>query len=444
MEKVIATFLFYLSLVHMVDIYAQESDRLLSAVTKINSIEFKFGDNRDLKILDSLLINKRIVFLGEAAHGDGNTLKLKARVINYLTNNLDYSVLLLEENLYETEVMMRYFSLKKLDPDYVLMEGFRNNYYISSGLSELGEVLKRCTKTGKLAYVGGIDIVFNSWYASRMLEDLTSFGIAKKLLKRYGESLNSLLNLHDCADCDVKAFQTIHYFDANSFKTISEQIINSLKDSKFSKAPNRNLLLQTLRVNLEMVDWVTTRGTLSEKPSNEELLKFYAPRDKLMFSNLAWYLKKYPHSKIIVSTSSYHMSRGLSKYPTMVDYLSDSIQNQIAYFPFVYFDGVSGYSLGNKAVDKVDSVKRETLSLECKLKDFPYAFMNFSKLNLSQKQSLDRLILHPSKLLPIKAKWTESYDGVFFIKTMKPDVWKGLSSKDLEYLQKVLYRSKDG
>src|SRR5213075_675009 len=71
------------------------------AVKIINNINPSDKNYSDLQFLDSLLMNKSIVLLGEDSHYDGSTSLAKVRLIKYLHEKLGFNILIDEVNIYE-------------------------------------------------------------------------------------------------------------------------------------------------------------------------------------------------------------------------------------------------------------------------------------------------------------------------------------------------------
>ncbi|WP_296722742.1 erythromycin esterase family protein [Erythrobacter sp.] len=82
-----------LCLVALFFIFAPANARNYAA---LDCLDIECNHFSDLEALGDQLSGKRIVFLGEATHGDGTTLKLKARIVKYLHERHGYDVLLFE------------------------------------------------------------------------------------------------------------------------------------------------------------------------------------------------------------------------------------------------------------------------------------------------------------------------------------------------------------
>ena len=62
----------------------------------IESIDPNEDDFRDLEFLKEILSDKKVLFLGESAHGDGSTFQAKIRLIKFLHEDLNYKLIAFE------------------------------------------------------------------------------------------------------------------------------------------------------------------------------------------------------------------------------------------------------------------------------------------------------------------------------------------------------------
>ena len=161
-----------------------------------------------------------------------------------------------------------------------------------------------------------------------------------------------------------------------------------------------------------------------------------------MADNLVWLLtKKFPDKKIIVSTSSYHMSRGLFKNQVVADFLSDSIVSSSYFVPFISYKGSHGFVTDIKEFP-IKKFERDAISVEKMFhtRRIPYGFLNLQSLKTDDIRAINSLRMYPSLEQINKAKWTTIYDGIFFIDEMEPERLKSFSIADDEYIKKVLYK----
>lgn len=383
----------------------------------------------DFLRLDSIVGGKKIIFLGEESHGDATTQKIKAKLIRYLVEKHGYRTLLIERSFFEMYKMDQFLRGQDLDPDYVLMEGFRDNYHISTASKWSRDAIKYLTTKYPDFEIRGVDIYLTSWYSKLLYNDLIDAGASKKIAKSYNDLLKSLGILEK----DGSAAGIID-FDLENFKNITNSLIAEMDD----RPEHHKHIIQALRSNLNLGNWYVSRPSL-ESFSNAELRGYMQLRDKAMAENLLWTISNSKNRKLIVSVSNYHMTRSVSDVATMVDYLPDSLIDQCYFMPFVHYQGTAGIRMDEKFIF-CDSTTRNGLTLEQEFhnKGIIYGFIDNSKNKNRYKDSL--LTIHASESLPQQFNWSATYDGVFFIDKMEYDIMKPLSINDYDYFRNTLYK----
>jgi erythromycin esterase-like protein len=125
----------------------------------------------------------------------------------------------------------------------------------------------------------------------------------------------------------------------------------------------------------------------------------------------------------------------------MADHLPDSIAEKSYSISFISYQGKRGIET-DLNMFPVKTFKRDSSSLEYLIHslNYKFAYLDFQSLTVEGKNSLNTLNMYPTIEMFNRAKWSEIYDGVFFIDTMEPDVWKHFSIKDEEYFRSMLYK----
>lgn len=396
----------------------------------------------DLRFLDTLLDQKRIIFIGEADHGDGTAKFAKARLIKYLNEKLGFDVLIFERSFYELNKMTQFLKSKVHDPYYLLKEGFAYQELISPATESMFPSLIKLSKHRDFA-IEGVDIMHNSWYSIFFEDDLLQYGLSKKLVQKYARDLRFLSLVSTCESCGLEALEGSS-FSFDEFNSNSDLIANEIIANSNIKKLDSEFVLKVMESNLGLSKWVYSRLNVKNPNSIESLSSRWELRDEIMSKNLTWLIsKRYDTRKIIVSTSTYHISTGISQIPTMADLLPDSIRAKSYFLPIVSYSGRHGYKLG-ESTDVIETYKRDSSSVEFLLHsmNIPYLFVDFNSLSDDNKNVINKLKMTPSSALNNRAKWTNIYNGVLFIDHMEPDIRKIKSIKDIQYLNKNLYRKR--
>lgn len=402
----------------------------------IPSLNFKTKDLNELRTLDkhiNLLTTSQIIFLGEAAHGDGTTLAIKNKLIEYLVASHGFEVVLFERSFYEinkVNSLLKSNLVDQKEAQLLLEAAFKNENFISRELQSTCRFI--VSKRYKID-VGGIDLPYRSQLLKLIQPDLMKLGIKKRIASTYVSLLNDLAVEEICSDCETK-------FDFETFYALSDQIIKGIHALNTDK--NNGFTIRTLESNVRLADWIRLRPKIVLK-DQESLKKFIHYREKGLYENLLWQLTTlYKGKKIIVSSASFHMtsSEGIE---TMVNYLPDSIK-QVSYFlPFISYQGGTGYDTKQKLFG-ISEIKPTHSSIESLLHSarYEFSFIDFKSLNEVERMNLSNKLMNPSLVLDSNLNWLKIYDGLFFIDTMKPDYWIELPSTFEKDLRKVISKAK--
>jgi erythromycin esterase len=417
--------------------------------------------------LDSLLANKRIVFLGETVHFDHETEKYKLKMIEYLHKHLGFEVFLEERGFIQSTLNnIEINNITEAKWHYATLAGW-------SGLAPheiyLVEYLCNNLNEGDTLHHFGFDIFLNS---------------NRKLLIDYLE--NKLVNYSSSIVEDQK-WQSIKKYLLEKNKSILRNhyplFFNNIRWLLSEINAEGNRLDSTLIQQLKSIRGYFEHIALD--PSNSKLknkdwgksFDSFKYRDMQMADNLLWFIEKvFPNKKIIVSASSYHTARNveeLKKKNRFFDsatpighYVWEKHKDEIYSIAFVFSEGE--YGMFGGYVEKMLEIKNGKLrrakpkeylvkykkakknSIEGMLSSsgFEYGFFDFETLiNRHGGEWLSKqIIMRPTFHKPFKYKWSDVYDGVFFIKTAKPiqkeriiDIFKDIDPKEIEaFLMKYL------
>ncbi|CAN5602037.1 hypothetical protein BH10BAC4_BH10BAC4_26950 [soil metagenome] len=433
MKTAITLVLFYCS---WISSSLGQSSNVLSisqaAVIPVESTGITNHSNRDLAFLDTLLRDKRIVFLGEANHGDGSTIIAKAKIIRYLTEVLHFKVVVFEEPFYSMTKANELLKDKTIDPrsilnecfgSQVLIEGKIRDYLIPSLLGKRGIEIR------------GVDLIGVGPLQDLLARDLRQMDIKNSLVKKYINGVDSLNYMMLSGGDKGETNRYRETFNFAAFDKASSEVLHELSNINDKRQERASRLMQVLRSNSGLAEWVRLGPgpvKLHHHTNNENVNDYHRLRDKAMGNNLLWLISnEYPNDRIIVSTSTYHISRGLYHYPVMVDYLPDSIVNSSYIMPFITYQGTRGFETPVEGYS-VRSFKSDSSSLELKLHslNIKFGLVDFGRLSSHDKNLLNRYSMHPSDQPVFNVKWTEHFNGVFFIDKMEPQTITGFSISD--------------
>ncbi|WP_164112040.1 MULTISPECIES: erythromycin esterase family protein [Sphingobacterium] len=85
-----------------------ELAKLQKYIYPLRTYEPDEGSTKDLKVLDRLIGNSKVVALGEVSHGSSEIFKMKNRIIQYLAMNKGFDIFSIEANMPESYKLNRY------------------------------------------------------------------------------------------------------------------------------------------------------------------------------------------------------------------------------------------------------------------------------------------------------------------------------------------------
>lgn len=389
------------------------------------------GDTyRDLRFLKKVLKGKRVVMLGESSHGAAEFNSAKARLIQYLHEELDYDVIAFESGLVETAAADLHAG--QATPLNTMQNAIYGIWHTKETLP-LFEYLKKEKNSKDPLTLAGFDMQPQGNY--------------QEFLKKWFESVNPAMA--------EKAYQTETRFlqtyatetDVERFRAEKGSLINAYKDllkfvrdnkralsSRYPKHPKLIAITEyALRDRIHTIDHILEKYILFAKYMQEEkyeeaqkaLDEASVLRDQAMAKHLTWLAEKlYPNKKIIVWAHNIHVRKANTKtvnpyrtsVPTMGQLLPHRMKNK-SYVVGLYMNrGVS--ALNNREPAPVRYPHPEG-NLESILEKAGHTnlFVDLlrqgnkpgTKWMYTERQALD-WGLWDEKLVP-----REQYDGILFI-----------------------------
>lgn len=380
----------------------------------------------ELDFLSQVLSKKKIVFLGEGEHGDGQTIHAKTRIIKYLVERMGFEVVIFEYPFYEMNKVNDLMEDKNKDHSKILNEVFSWDEKIGVDDIPLKEWM---VLTKSICTFEGLEVLYHSRIADLLAKDLVKFGIKEKAVKDYIE----ILRVFNRCGFGIRIDQNV--LDKKFLKFKLHHIDFEKKILVAPNSSNKKFIIQVLYNNLNLVKHFHIDNSNIEG----EDFYYYQWRDKPMFENFMYHLTANLNKKLIVSTSTYHITRGLSKSKTMVDYLPDSIADKSYFLPFIYYQGLTGrYYEGSDL--NVEAVIRPKGYLEEQLHRLgsKYGFIDFGKLNQLQLNHMDSVRSSISPVFTFNAKWSKIFNGLFFIETMTPNYFRRSSKEHNAYIDRLI------
>lgn len=279
---------------------APKIDPLWESWIKIHSKEIKSltsTDYSDLHFLDTLLQNKKIVQLGESAHGVSEFSAVKVRLIKYLHEQLGFNVVAFESSVFDCYYANA--NKAKLGPDG-MMQNSIFSVWDTYEVEQLFKYIYNIRNTSSPLILAGIDIQPSSYGSQYRPEFLKN--VFNKISK---ESANGIFQLDTY-------FQSI---DSNTLYNVKDSLVTEYQSYLDLLENNWDKVIKSYPENSPVPDIAKLSIRSNIKYINQryyEIIGNSIKEDEERDSNMAYnleYLHKnvYPNEKIIVWAHNYHI-----------------------------------------------------------------------------------------------------------------------------------------
>jgi erythromycin esterase len=393
----------------------------------LRSIAPADDDFSDLRPLRSALGDARVVVLGEATHGDGNTFLAKSRLVRFLHQELGFDVLAFESGFYDC-----WKAWQRIEAGGDPGEEFRRSVFpiwtLSIQVQPLIEHFAVAARSPRPLELAGVDPQFTGELSTRfLLADLVRLaGAAGIPVEPFSERVSApLANLvegrYETGALPELAART-------GFLAALADLHDRLQrqDGVVGEQAYWSRLVATTR-DFALSSWsMDFDRPLLEQPEE------YAVRERLMGENLVWLAReRFRGRKIIAWMHSGHAFRGVAgiDVPSPVHarlYRTLQPAGAVARAGLgdeLYTVGVLAYE-GRFAT--VWAPPRELLrptigSLEDLFHraGLPYAFLDLSRAERLPRWLRGPLISRPVGYKEMKARWGEIFDGLLFLDRME-------------------------
>jgi erythromycin esterase-like protein len=390
----------------------------LSVITTLDSIQIGKG----IGAIKSAIGDAKVVMLGEQSHGDGTTFFAKSQLVKYLHDSLGFDVLVFESD---------FFALTngwpKVQKDAKAISSFLkyNVYPVWSFSDECKELLYHFIpatyQTERPLKIAGIDSQMHGKYTADSLPTCLNrfFEIHKNALpdyKRYQAECTSLLS-----SVLILNYKNEKYLDSILNTNFKQRMVslsatfNEICETipRQYRSQDEYLALKNIMV---FINDITQRKNKAVKES----------RDAQMAENLKWLVQsKFQSSKIIVWAANTHIMRNaltsFQKPSSNMETLGTAFTGDPQFSDKTYILGFTSSTGESQTVMQRTpfQIKYASNGFESWIADtVHFGFVDFRKFNSIQQDYNDYFILKARGHSPIMAKWTNVFDGVFYIRRM--------------------------
>jgi erythromycin esterase-like protein len=385
-----------------------------SNANKIDTFDDYDSLLNNFKCFDSIFNKVRIVFIGEQSHGDASTFKAKAQLIKYLNQKHGFNSLAFESDFYSLDYLNKIAKSISTDSINFILRNSIHNEWTSCNIldSFFYNYISDKIRGDSLFKLVGFDPQYHGVLSTNYFcLDLNSY-LHKLKIKNYNaDRIDSFTN-------KIKST----FFTRNNlieYKCKLKDLITSIIDIQCS-IQYSNIVIDSfwlVCINNLKSDVITNLNYYKQKFNKID-------RDRQMAENLK-YLIKSNNNKFIVWAANAHIAKSLSEsnksYKSMGEYLKkDTFINNNSYS--IAFTSLFGKtkSQNQNIIYDVNNFKKNSFEtwIPFSHKHSFIDFVEFRKTytNALNKKFVMRCFGHSNK----KAKWLKNFDGVFFIREMKP------------------------
>lgn len=439
---------------------------LQQALVPVRTLAAEDENFDDLQPLKTRWQNVRIIFLGEATHGDGATFAAKARLIKFLHREMGFEVLAFESGFYDCEkawslmqsgmpaaeaARKSLFGLwaesKQVQPVFAYIDAMKASaqplHFTGFDLQFSGKLARDSLLFDLENFVRDVPIDTASWRIVRTTLD-TLFRYNSRFRKM---SLERQENFYAAS---AKLRETISHSmlrDTPLPSSREESIQIAHENSPLKGGQGGVLENQATTPLFNNTSQARTHYWLQLLRSTETLLRFvwnvnfdkpdskiFNLRDQQMGENLLWLAReRFANQKIIVWAATSHSSRNRQSIRSrnggaivdsamipMGDYVWKELREQSYVLGFVAHHGRSGV----RGRAPWDIVAPRAGSLEDWLAQsaHDYALLDWRSLPQEAQWLSDSLLARPMGFTPMRARWPEIMDGVMFMREMQPSI----------------------
>ena len=407
---------------------------------KVSEIKKSEEIPHNFEAIKEAIGDAQIVFLGEQSHYDGATFKARIALTKYLHEELGFDIIAFEAGMYDMDKANREIKSGKKAKDVLSLDNFSNLMGVWLETEEFQEFVHFVDTTKNLD-LAGFDCQITSDYSfENLAPELKEFTFLDN--KYRWSSKNEDLFVQTIAELDRGSFKTFSSEDSLSINNFLTKLDNKLINLE-GKYPKKAKFWRQWVKSTQAMLLYTIKETQGHKYRGQN------PRAAQMADNLIYLSQKYPNKKIIAWAASFHLSNKMTSLdleneisnqylkemskedtvnttPTLNKLLSGAIPmgeiyksklgNKIYSIGFTAYEGKSGYNTADSAwITPVLTPPQNSIEDHIRKTNSVQAFVD-----LQQNESQATYFASIFGYVPVKGRWSELFDGVYYIQTMKP------------------------
>jgi erythromycin esterase-like protein len=258
----------------------------------------------DYSFLSTEIKDKRIVCIGELAHGYESVNEVKSKIVEYLVKNEGFSVVLFEmpmNTVYDANITA------KTSKDWLIQSSYRA--WKTESVLKMLENFKNIPNL-KLY---GFDIRRGEGH--NFVQFLEPFALPKELIQKVfiADSINQALFLKFRLELIPQAKQV-----ELTFKELKDYLTIHRNKFSVSKEVYENVM-QCVASNIAHAHFLQNEVNYTRNMKATNTM-----RDSLNSENIKWLLEKYPNEKVIIWAASAHISKKGTDFKSSIERLDES------------------------------------------------------------------------------------------------------------------------
>lgn len=290
----------------------EQKHYLLKFVYPLDTYDPSIENTNDLKILNKLVGNSKVVALGEVTHGSSEIFKMKDRIIRFLIKHNNFDIFSIEAAMPESYFMNNYIIDGRNDAK-VYLNGLLFWTWNVKEVLDMVNWMKSYneTHTNKIKFTG-----FDMQHFNGALNQLKKTNTKNNISNVKLDSLKILLN--DIRKKTTEKKSRITIVDSLQKKALNSIFESIRQDSQKLPDEDKKWNAQNIRIIEQYLD------------------KSSVNRDKYMAENVLWIKNNNPNSKLIIWAHNNHIKKTET---SMGKQLHEKLKDDYVTIGFTFHEG---------------------------------------------------------------------------------------------------------